>query len=249
MYCEKYLSKISLQNISPKYLSKISLQNISPKYLSKISLLISVVLILIVVVSCAPQMTDEELEAELAKLTPEEREELLADLESKESGALAGQAYSAAVAKYKLPAKVATVSKAKVVLIAKKITLPTQCPNKCFVKVHLEPINNIDVSTKYFIEGSQYFYVGQESYWNWHISNCKEIDFGESVPVGPQGAGGIVREIYGCYKKQICGPEQEGTLSEDTGMIPCPYGCSNGACLPETTTKLNPEAAKVIAQK
>src|SRR3989338_876332 len=195
-----------------------------------------VVLILIVVVSCAPQMTDEELEAELAKLTPEEREKLLADLESKESGALAGQAYSAAVAKYKLPAKVATVSKAKVVLIAKKITLPTQCPNKCFVKVHLEPINNIDVSTKYFIEGSQYFYVGQESYWNWHISNCKEIDFGESVPVGPQGAGGIVREIYGCYKKQICGPEQEGTLSEDTGMIPCPYGCSNGACLPETTT-------------
>lgn len=32
---------------------------------------------------------------ELAKLTPEEREELLTDLEAKESGALAGQAYKA----------------------------------------------------------------------------------------------------------------------------------------------------------
>ena len=67
------------------------MKNISPKYLSKISLLISVLLILIFLVSCAPQLTDEELEAELAKLTPEEREELLADLESKESGALAGK--------------------------------------------------------------------------------------------------------------------------------------------------------------
>jgi len=49
------------------------------------------------VVSCAPPMTDEELEAELAKLTPEEREQLLADLESKESGALAGQAVNYAI--------------------------------------------------------------------------------------------------------------------------------------------------------
>src|SRR3989344_7785399 len=74
------------------------MKNISPKYLSKTSLLISVLLILIVVVSCAPQITDEELEAELAKLTPEEREQLLADLESKESGALAGQAVAKRIA-------------------------------------------------------------------------------------------------------------------------------------------------------
>jgi len=50
-------------------------------------------------VSCAPPLTDEELEAELAKLTPEEREQLLADLESKESGALAGNAFKAYVGK------------------------------------------------------------------------------------------------------------------------------------------------------
>ena len=43
-------------------------------------------------ISCAPQITDEELEAELAKLTPEQREELLADLESKSNSAFAGQA-------------------------------------------------------------------------------------------------------------------------------------------------------------
>jgi len=77
------------------------LKNISPKYLSKISLLIiSALLILIVVVSCAPQqqLTDDELEAELAKLTPEEREELVKDLENKESGALAGQASAKKIA-------------------------------------------------------------------------------------------------------------------------------------------------------
>ena len=45
-------------------------------------------------VACVPQkpLTDEELKAELSKLTPEEREALLKDLESKEGGAFAGQA-------------------------------------------------------------------------------------------------------------------------------------------------------------
>ena len=60
----------------------------------------------IFLVSCAPPLTDAELEAELAKLTPEERAELLADLESKESGALAGQAINYAI-KTKLSPRVA----------------------------------------------------------------------------------------------------------------------------------------------
>lgn len=62
---------------------------------NKILLLLSMMVIFLFVVSCAPQMTDEELKAELAKLTPEERAELLADLEAKESGSLAGQAVKA----------------------------------------------------------------------------------------------------------------------------------------------------------
>src|SRR3989344_5339394 len=79
----------------------------------KISLLISISLILIVVVSCAAQITDEELEAELAKLTPEEREQLLKDLEN-EKGAFAGQA----IAKYS--SKLAGVPKARVQAAASK---------------------------------------------------------------------------------------------------------------------------------
>src|SRR3989344_8661003 len=59
----------------------------------KIILFISMLVMFTFLVSCAPQeLTDEELEAELGKLTPEERAELLNDLEAKESGALAGQA-------------------------------------------------------------------------------------------------------------------------------------------------------------
>jgi|SRR3989344_1829674 len=61
----------------------------------KIFVAISLLIIFIFLVSCAPPLTDEELQAELAKLTPEEREQLLADLESKEGGALAGQALKA----------------------------------------------------------------------------------------------------------------------------------------------------------
>ncbi|MBU0470185.1 MAG: hypothetical protein KKA62_05675, partial [Nanoarchaeota archaeon] len=52
-----------------------------------------ILLIFLLVVSCVPEqsLTDEEIKAELAKLTPEERDALLKDLEN-ENGALAGQA-------------------------------------------------------------------------------------------------------------------------------------------------------------
>src|SRR3989344_6973679 len=87
----------------------------------KISLLISISLILIVVVSCAAQITDEELEAELAKLSPEEREQLLADLEN-EKGAFAGQA----IAKYS--SKLAGVPKARIQAASKGCTDSVECP-------------------------------------------------------------------------------------------------------------------------
>lgn len=102
------------------------------KYLSKISLLISVLLILIVVVSCAPQMTDEELEAELAKLTPEEREELLADLEAKEGGALAGQAYQAKYVQ-KISPKVLKTSSTLVKQAIGKTCTPKTKSELCFI--------------------------------------------------------------------------------------------------------------------
>ncbi|HLD79366.1 MAG TPA: YCF48-related protein [Candidatus Nanoarchaeia archaeon] len=54
---------------------------------TKILLLMSLAVVLLLVVSCAPKMTDEELEAELSKLSPEELEEVTA-----EDSALAGKA-------------------------------------------------------------------------------------------------------------------------------------------------------------
>lgn len=68
--------------------------------MKKILVLGSLLVMFLFLVSCAPQepLTDEELKAELAKLTPEEREELLKDLEAKEGGALAGQAYARKIA-------------------------------------------------------------------------------------------------------------------------------------------------------
>lgn len=60
----------------------------------KILVLFLFLVMFMFLVSCAPALTDKELEAELSKLTPEQREELLKDLEAKESGALAGQAYA-----------------------------------------------------------------------------------------------------------------------------------------------------------
>lgn len=60
--------------------------------MKKIIVISSLLVMFMFLVSCAPQITNEELEAELAKLTPEQREELLADLESKGGSAFAGQA-------------------------------------------------------------------------------------------------------------------------------------------------------------
>src|SRR3989344_234574 len=70
----------------------------------KILVISSVLVIFVFLVSCVPQqpLTDEELQAELTKLTPEERAELLKDLEGKEDGALAGQAVAG---KYGLSSK------------------------------------------------------------------------------------------------------------------------------------------------
>lgn len=96
--------------------------------MKKLLIFISMLALFLLVVSCAPKMSEEELQAELAKLTPEEREELLADLEAKESGALAGQAVKA---KYvgKVSAKLLTVKPA---LVRQAITtLPTPTANVC----------------------------------------------------------------------------------------------------------------------
>jgi len=97
-------------------------------------------------------MTDEELEAELAKLTPEEREQLLADLESKEGGALAGQASRA---KYvsKVSPKVARVvaraSKSKIQAILEKRLI--KCTDSdgydLFVKGTTEGRLNLTINT------------------------------------------------------------------------------------------------------
>src|SRR3989344_5939653 len=91
----------------------------------KIILFISMLVMFTFLVSCAPQeLTDEELEAELAKLTPEEQAELLNDLEAKEGGALAGQAkfFKSAYSR-KAPTLANYVTKASSSQIAQVITV------------------------------------------------------------------------------------------------------------------------------
>ena len=80
----------------------------------KISLFISLLLILIIVVSCAPRMTDEELEAKLAKLTPKEREALIEYAQGR--SAPAGMAIAS-----KYP-----VSKAQLKRVLNKMATPSQ---------------------------------------------------------------------------------------------------------------------------
>ncbi|MBI4147207.1 hypothetical protein HY494_00990 [Candidatus Woesearchaeota archaeon] len=86
-------------------------------------LLLFLLVSILFLVSCVPQqISDEELAAELAKLTPEEREALVKDLEN-EKGAFAGQAIKSA--KYG-----ATVAKAPVAQIKVAIkNLPVPVPN------------------------------------------------------------------------------------------------------------------------
>ena len=57
-------------------------------------LIVSLLLVIFMfLIACAPKpFTDEELKAELSKLTPEERAQLLKDLDNEEGGAFAGQA-------------------------------------------------------------------------------------------------------------------------------------------------------------
>jgi len=56
--------------------------------MKKLLILVSMVVMFLLIVSCAPKMSDEELEAELGKLSPEELEAVTAE----DDGALAGQA-------------------------------------------------------------------------------------------------------------------------------------------------------------
>lgn len=110
---------------------------------NKILLLISVFVIFMFLVSCVPQqqLTDEELKAELEKLTPEEREALVKDLESQKSGALSGQAIRAKTYAVKISPKVVQASPevvkqaiSKLAIVPQKVQaeavfLPNGCGN------------------------------------------------------------------------------------------------------------------------
>ncbi|MDP3697965.1 MAG: serine hydrolase domain-containing protein [Nanoarchaeota archaeon] len=95
--------------------------------MGKILVAILLLIMFMFLISCAPTkpLTDEELKAELAKLTLEEREQLLADLESKESGAFAGQAIRAKSYAKKVSPRIVTVTPQQIQDLAlKDITLP-----------------------------------------------------------------------------------------------------------------------------
>ncbi len=86
-------------------------------------------LLSLLLTSCSLEepISDQELEAELAKLTPEERQALLEELESQEDGALAGQA-SGTANKYKVPLKVTRASPVRVRTAINRIKVPPSEP-------------------------------------------------------------------------------------------------------------------------
>ncbi|MBU1976658.1 MAG: hypothetical protein KKA62_01755, partial [Nanoarchaeota archaeon] len=87
-------------------------------------MLVGVFVLLLFLVSCLPQkpLTDEELEAELTKLTPEEREVLVKDLESGD-GALAGQASARTI-----PSRVKNVPKIRIIDAINNLPVPVPEP-------------------------------------------------------------------------------------------------------------------------
>lgn len=198
---------------------------------NKILLLISVFVVLLLVVSCAPPMTDEELEAELAKLTPEEREALVADLENKEGGALAGQAVSASIAaKYKISTKVATVPKAKVITFAKTKFQPTS------VSFCIESDNGAD----YYVKGVIHLKLDKAEWEEFRGDYCfiKSVqDAHESSYPKCVGSYCYIKEVGCVHPFEFKPGKSLGIAAITTEYLTfsdfkCPSGCEDGACLP-----------------
>ena len=203
--------------------------------MKKILVIGSLLVVILFLVSCAPQMTDEELEAELAKLTPEEREALIKDLETQEKGAFAGQA----VAKYS--PKLAGVSKDRMQAILQKPTCTDSDGGKDYFKSGATTNMNLpedkrvnqdecrlklEVSVKDGNIGTpSFFYYGEPM-------NCDKYKVGSIFFYKNLYASGNVQviSVEGCELEEVFCLDANSNRSE---TINCPYGCSNGACLPQ----------------
>ncbi|MDP3698633.1 MAG: serine hydrolase domain-containing protein [Nanoarchaeota archaeon] len=127
---------------------------------------ISLLIMFMFLVSCAPQkpLTDEELKAELAKLTPEERAQLLKDLDAKEEGgAFAGQAIRTRPYAQKVSPRIVTVTPQQIQDLAVKdidIILPsglTADQVKTFIYAPQTPAAQLKVSS-YLVDPLKFQY-------------------------------------------------------------------------------------------
>ena len=202
-------------------------------------------------------MTNAELEAELAKLTPEERVALIAELEAKDS-TFAGQAVSTSIAaKYKISTKVAGVSKVKVITVAKRIQVKRIQVNTHSAKVvarlnELACTDSDDNPEVYLGPGYHEENVYVKGTVVGHKFNSSEMPLppGSDYVVQPGG-----KVTVSDYCLNAANPSRTGThvVEYECGIwnkvgidgvnhaqypiirlttVLCPNGCSDGACLP-----------------
>jgi len=229
-------------------------------------------------------MTDEELEAELAKLTPEEREELVKHLEAKESGALSGQASRQLTQKVQTTInakKVSpTVMKVSSVLAKRAITklaIFPVCTDSDGLSLYtfgvtsankfLGVAGNVILLSDKIIEYNDQCQVLAKAkavngdingIMHFPVSNCNDVSIGSTV-LSDGGATYLVEDIKECdVLERVCGSALKVKIGElsfsdvqtiNSVIKTCSNGCFNGACLPETAIKINPDVTKVIVKQ
>lgn len=178
---------------------------------------ISLLVMFIFLISCVPTkpLTDEELEAELAKLTPEERAQLLKDLDTKEGGAFAGQA----IARKYGSSKIAYATRQQIknfVLKTKpaKVTLEGIDGTWCFDSDGHLNIFSIQ-ETKGYCQDSSGTYLTDSCVKDLQLYNEREC-------VGVDAVG-----FPGKLEKVKCNP------LGPNGHCYALKGCSDGACNPK----------------
>ncbi|MBU0470541.1 MAG: hypothetical protein KKA62_05540 [Nanoarchaeota archaeon] len=164
--------------------------------MKKILVISSLLVLFIFLVSCLPQqqITDEELETELAKLTPEQREQLLKDLESKDGGALAGQAVRQEfVSKYGISKTASMASAKQIKTVAIKLSQIKGVTNELIEEMTIEK------KATEFCKDSQN--AGKKTHY------CSE--FGSDIKYDKFRCSGIypIHEIDTTYKKSLLYPD------------------------------------------
>ena len=180
-------------------------------------------------VSCVPQqpLTDEELKAELSKLTPEERAQLLKDLDNKEGGAFAGQAIAS---KYRVSSRVRQTSTSRI----KDVLLTSKCSDTDngvdFFKKGEISGSDVSASKDYCVtfQGPNYNYADQCTHSSGGLADCGVLDY---YCVAPGGIGNDTDPWDPGAPIKPSGTNPSAKYVAWSLVKVCKYGCKDGACI------------------